>query len=545
MSNDRSIGRRATSLSRLIAPVVSGVSVLGDAAPRLAWIAVLLAAVTAILDRFVVLRLAGAVRGSGDAWKLESAEIGLAIVGIVLCGRWARMVGLDLAEIASDSALIAGTRSLIAADWREATADGPGKVLAETVSEMRDAAARSVTALPAFFILLFSMGWLGLTEPGAPLIVAIIVLLGIALVRRQMPELQASEMVLTHAEATFGRLVSRLLNAGASVRMATAGLPDFLERTIWPSIDDATRAEGMNARLTARVVSLIGWLSLLLVIALLAFLPSDAPDSSWARMIIVVAATLYPARRAVAALPFVRRVGEASVRIGALAEQFAPADTQVVTAPPRWRTITLQQLQLTAHDSPAASFAAVGPLDIALHSGEIVVFSGPNPDDRWTLLHLLSGLINPDGGAILLDGRVVPPAMLRGLCGGVFDPDMPLPGMPGDISRAAALASRFELPVPEAGAPYWPPADDGADRERVRLAIVAAELEDRPIRLYDEQAIRMDPRFRPVFAATLQEARARGRLCVVATNDPVLIAVADRVVRLEDGLLVDLSGSAQ
>jgi ABC-type siderophore export system fused ATPase/permease subunit len=179
-------------------------------------------------------------------------------------------------------------------------------------------------------------------------------------------------------------------------------------------------------------------------------------------------------------------------------------------------------------------------LDIDLHRGEIVALTGANIGDRGTLLHLLCGLVPPDGGTVLLDGRTIPPSILRGLCGGVLERDglLPTSRLPGDASRAEVLLARFDLP-PSIG------LDAGmlGRAERIRLAIVIAELEDRPIRVYDERATHLEPRFRDAFAQTLREARSRGRTCIVATADPSMIAAADRVVCMQDGVIVP-SGAA-
>jgi putative ATP-binding cassette transporter len=120
----------------------------------------------------------------------------------------------------------------------------------------------------------------------------------------------------------------------------------------------------------------------------------------------------------------------------------------------------------------------------------------------------------------------------------MVDPGMSFTAEPQGLSRVAALMTRFQLKPPDADSAHWPPERDLGDAERIRAAIVATELEDRPIRLYDERAICVEPRFRDAFAETLREARSRGRTCVIATADPTLIALADRVFRMEDGLLV-------
>ncbi|HJU38983.1 MAG TPA: cytochrome c biogenesis heme-transporting ATPase CcmA [Tahibacter sp.] len=46
-----------------------------------------------------------------------------------------------------------------------------------------------------------------------------------------------------------------------------------------------------------------------------------------------------------------------------------------------------------------------GPLDFALHHGEVVLMEGDNGSGKTTLLKVLSGLLEPTAGAVLLNGE--------------------------------------------------------------------------------------------------------------------------------------------
>src|SRR3569623_344864 len=45
-----------------------------------------------------------------------------------------------------------------------------------------------------------------------------------------------------------------------------------------------------------------------------------------------------------------------------------------------------------------------GPLDFALHRGEIVLMEGDNGSGKTSLLKVLSGLLEPSAGEVLLEG---------------------------------------------------------------------------------------------------------------------------------------------
>ena len=395
-------------------------SVIGRTEPRLAWIAFTLAALTAVLDRLAVLLMTNAVYRHGGGWRIDLAWFLAAIAGTFLLGRWARMAGLTLAERASDTVLMDATRRVLGADWRQLGAARQGKPLNSIATNMRRDASQVALGLPALVALPVTAAWLGLREPGALLIVVIVSIAGTALLRREFGWVRAGETVLDHAEDAFDRLSASVLAAGVPSGLTSLRETDLL----WPCIDDATRAASIHARSRARIASVTTWLAFLLVIVLLAFAPGSDQHSGWTRALIMIAATLHHARAASVAGLALQRVATATGQIDAIAERFPAAQRSAQVAPARWTTIAFRQVRVEAQDTASVLLAAVGPLSIDLPSrGEIIALTGPNVDDRATLLHLLCGLVPPDQGTVLLDGRAISPAILRGLCGGVLDRD--------------------------------------------------------------------------------------------------------------------------
>lgn len=48
---------------------------------------------------------------------------------------------------------------------------------------------------------------------------------------------------------------------------------------------------------------------------------------------------------------------------------------------------------------------ALAEVDVSLHEGEVVAVMGPSGSGKSTLLHVLSGIITPDSGAVVFEGR--------------------------------------------------------------------------------------------------------------------------------------------
>src|SRR5262249_39506394 len=76
--------------------------------------------------------------------------------------------------------------------------------------------------------------------------------------------------------------------------------------------------------------------------------------------------------------------------------------------------------------------------------------------------------------------------------------------------------------------------------QRKRLALLTAYLENRPIYVFDEWAADQDPSFRKVFyLRLLPELKRRGKTVIAITHDDRYFASADRIVKLEEGKLVE------
>jgi putative ATP-binding cassette transporter len=75
-----------------------------------------------------------------------------------------------------------------------------------------------------------------------------------------------------------------------------------------------------------------------------------------------------------------------------------------------------------------------------------------------------------------------------------------------------------------------------------RLALVIAYLEDRPYYVFDEWAADQDPEYKGIlYCKLLPEFRNRGRGVVVITHDDRYFHLGTRVMKLQNGQMVDTS----
>lgn len=235
----------------------------------------------------------------------------------------------------------------------------------------------------------------------------------------------------------------------------------------------------------------------------------------------------------------------AAAREAALRDEATGAvdDAEAGPVPYHPAAIALQDAIFSYKDADGAPVFAVGPLSAEFHAGEITFVTGGNGSGKSTMLRLLTGLMPLAEGRLLVDGVPVATARMRDYRDrisaifsdyhlsrrlyGVADPD-PL--------RAKALLTRLEMQDKVS-------VRDGAfttvrlsTGQRKRLALVVAELEDKPVIVLDEWAADQDPHFRRVFyEELLPELKARGKIVICVTHDDRWFDLADRVYHMADG----------
>ncbi|MGE6150245.1 ABC transporter ATP-binding protein [Aeromonas media] len=199
-------------------------------------------------------------------------------------------------------------------------------------------------------------------------------------------------------------------------------------------------------------------------------------------------------------------------------------------------------------------------LDLRLSPGETCLLLGQSGCGKSTLLNLIAGLIAPDEGEIWLgetrldtlpaDER----ARLRGRHFGIVYQDfnllptltveenlrLPLEinHLPRDMARLDALLDRLGMNHKRHA---WPEQLSGGQRQRVALARALIHkpqwlLADEPTGSLDEHNAEQ------VMGLMMAAVRDTGAGLLLVSHNPGYGALADRVLRLEGGQLVELKG---
>lgn len=191
----------------------------------------------------------------------------------------------------------------------------------------------------------------------------------------------------------------------------------------------------------------------------------------------------------------------------------------------------------------------LGPIDLKIQGGEIVFLVGGNGSGKSTLALLLVGLYPPEQGEIRLGGRHITESNrenYRQHFSAVFSDFYlfdSLLGFQGRELDAEARAYLTHLQLDhkvriENGAFSTLDLSQG---QRKRLALLVAYLEDRPFYIFDEWAADQDPAFKKIFyMEILPVLKAKGKTVIVITHDEHYFHVADRCLKLEEGMLSEL-----
>ena len=194
---------------------------------------------------------------------------------------------------------------------------------------------------------------------------------------------------------------------------------------------------------------------------------------------------------------------------------------------------------------------------LAVESGEVLALVGRSGAGKSTLLKLINRLLEPDSGAVIVEGRDTrawEPIRLRRRVGYVLQEVGLFPHM--SIGRNVAVVPQLErwpeartsarvdellelvgLP-PDQFASRWPDELSGGQRQRVGVARALAA--DPPILLMDEPFGALDPLTRAELHREFRRIQARVRKTVIIVTHDMgeAFALGDRVGVLDDGRLI-------
>jgi putative ABC transport system ATP-binding protein len=208
---------------------------------------------------------------------------------------------------------------------------------------------------------------------------------------------------------------------------------------------------------------------------------------------------------------------------------------------------------------------ALRGVSLAADPGELVAVRGRSGSGKTTFLNILGGLDHPTSGRVIIDGHEVSAMSedelvdvrrrsvafifqsfgLVPILSAAENVVIPLRLVKAQAKgRDARVLELLELVGLGGRAKHRPHELSGGEQQRVAIA---RALANRPrILLADEPTGQLDSETGHVIMMLLRDVvRTEGVTAVVATHDPVMLDVADRIVELRDGELFEvLTGAA-
>ncbi len=196
--------------------------------------------------------------------------------------------------------------------------------------------------------------------------------------------------------------------------------------------------------------------------------------------------------------------------------------------------------------------------DLEIESGEFVAIMGPSGSGKSTLMNMVGALDKPTSGTVTVDEQDIAElsrselAVLRSKkVGFVFQTfnliptmtaleNVALPmlfrGVPKSErhERAAQLLERVELGD---RIDHRPKELSGGQRQRVSISRALAN--DPDIILADEPTGNLDTETGDRIMSLLTELNSDGKTIVMVTHDPHDAEYADRIINIQDGVIVD------
>lgn len=220
--------------------------------------------------------------------------------------------------------------------------------------------------------------------------------------------------------------------------------------------------------------------------------------------------------------------------------------------------IAVRQLTKKYEEGLTGTFALRG-VDLDVHVGELLMLVGPSGSGKTTLLSIMGCILTATSGSVRVSGKEIVglrekelPAIRLQHIGFVFQGFNLFPtltagenvelmlDLKGTSAAKAKKRAKELLEQVGLGNKYASFPADLSGGQKQRVAIARALAGDPEIILADEPTAALDSHTgRNVMEMMSQLAHERGRAVVIVTHDSRVVSFADRIVKIEDGLIAE------
>jgi len=413
-----------------------------------------------------------------------------------------------------------------------------------------------VNASSAACMLVFVVAYIGVVSLWALGIAAVFIISAIYFYMLKSRTVGQDLAQATKYEGDFFENLNGLLYGYKELKLNRAKARDFFSEELWNLITSTADLRTKTGK-TMNQSILIGQTFLFFTVAGVLFLLPNIQPSDIEAVVPVVAIVLFaagPIGDVVVAIPAFAKAEAAINNIYALEKQLqdqhnemeAFAEAQPLVEPP-FESLSCHDMSFTyptnGNGSNGSNAFKLQSLDFTIKAGEVVFVVGGNGSGKSTFLKLLTSLYQPGTGRIEWNGEEVSPdrlASYRNLFTPIFTDFHIFSRILGidelDEDKIRELIARMDLVGKTDVIEGRITNTKLSTGQKKRLALILAQLEDKPVFIFDEWAADQDPQFRRFFYhQLLPEMKAQGRAVVAVTHDDHYFDAADRVLKMDYG----------
>ena len=428
--------------------------------------------------------------------------------------------------------------------------------LSEGTELIFEASRRIANGAVALIMLIFSFSYIAWLSSLAFWISVAVIICGILVYGFNQRTINADLRISAEKENEFIYSLNHVLEGFKELKVNRAKSDDLFENHM-EKISESLREVRM--RTESRFISNIIYTQvfMMILIASVVFLLPQMASSSPSLIVSLVAVLLFivgPLGFVVDAVPVISEANIAVEKLAELERIFDNADDTAQISPTgplqskeTFDSITLKRVSFSYTSPDEDKVFSVGPVNLTLNKGEIVFFVGGNGSGKTTLVKLLAGLYYPQRGMVYFDE--IPVNMTnydsyRNFFSIIFSDFHLFDRLYGikdvDEKKLNTLLNTIELSDKITYGEGKFSNINLSTGQRKRLALVIALMEDRPIYVFDEVAADQDPGFRRYFyEELLKELKDGGKTVIVVSHDDRYFHVADRLVKMDFGSIVE------
>jgi putative ABC transport system ATP-binding protein len=199
-------------------------------------------------------------------------------------------------------------------------------------------------------------------------------------------------------------------------------------------------------------------------------------------------------------------------------------------------------------------------ISLIIQKGEFLAITGPSGSGKSTLMHILGLLDSPTSGTYVLDGQDVSKLsddeqadIRKSKIGFIFQSfnllprvtvmqNVMLPLLYGETVETERIP-RVQQALHAAGLPeeFWNHLSNQLSGGQMQRVAIARALVNQPQLIFaDEPTGNLDTKTGEIVLSTLEElSRVHGHTVVLITHEPYVAERADRIIRIQDGLVTE------